>query len=109
MACPSSKFIPGKWLTARSIGSSRSAHWSIASNGSASAKTDIFDCVTPGFRDDGKGYAVTAGLVAGDYTVSVAAVNNAEQSVGTAPALTKKRISAPNKLTDLGSIQIPID
>ena len=78
-------------------------------NGSASAKTDIFDCVTPGFRDDGKGYATTAGLVAGDYTVSIAALNNADQSVGTAPALTNKRIEAPNKLTDLGSIQIPID
>ncbi|MBA3503910.1 MAG: hypothetical protein M4D80_40845 [Myxococcota bacterium] len=78
-------------------------------NGTSSAKTDIFDCVTPGFRDDGKGYATTAGLIAGDYTVSVAALNNADQSVGTAPALTNKRISAPNKLTDLGSIQIPID
>ena len=78
-------------------------------NGSTEAKTDVFDCVQPGFRDDGKGYAVTAGLVAGDYTVSIAALNTADQSVGTAPALTNKRISAPNMLTDLGLIQIPID
>jgi hypothetical protein len=78
-------------------------------NGTASAKTDIFDCVSPGFRDDGAGYAVTAALLAGDYTVSVAALNGQDQSVGTAPALTNKRIVAPNKLTDLGLIQIPID
>ena len=78
-------------------------------NGSTQAKTDIFDCVTPGFRDDGKGYATTAGLLAGDYTVSVAALDSSDRSVGTAPALTNKRIVAPNKLTDLGLIQIPID
>ena len=78
-------------------------------NGTSQGKTDIFDCVVPGFRDDGSGYAVTAGLVAGDYTVSIAALNSADQSIGTAPALTNKRIEAPNKLTDLGLVQIPID
>lgn len=78
-------------------------------NGTADAKSDIFDCVAPGFRDDGAGFAFTGGLLAGDYTVSIAALNGADQSVGTAPALTNKRISAPNKITDLGLVQIPID
>lgn len=78
-------------------------------NGTTEAKTDIFNCVTPGFRDDGAGYAVTAGLEAGTYTVSVAALDASDRSVGTAPALTNKVINAPNKLTDLGLIQIPID
>ena len=77
--------------------------------GSSSAKSDVFNCKTPGFRDSGTGTSFTAGLIAGDYTVSIAALNTADQSVGTAPALTNKRISAPNKITDLGMIQIPID
>lgn len=78
-------------------------------NGSTQAKTDMFDCVAPGFRDDGAGFAFTAGLLAGDYTVSVAALDSSDRSVGTAPALPNKRISAPNKITDLGLIAIPID
>ena len=78
-------------------------------NGSTMAKSDIFDCVTPGFRDDGKGLGFTAGILAGDYTVSISALDASDRSVGTAPALTNKRIQAPNKITDLGKIQIPID
>jgi hypothetical protein len=78
-------------------------------NGTAEAVSDIFDCVAPGFRDDGAGFAFTGGLLAGDYTVSIAALDSSDRSVGTAPALTNKRISAPNKITDLGLIQIPID
>ena len=78
-------------------------------NGSTQAKSDIFNCVTPGFRDDGTGPGFTAGLLAGDYTVSIAALDASDRSVGTAPALTNKRVAAPNKITDLGLIQIPID
>jgi hypothetical protein len=78
-------------------------------NGTSQAKSDIFDCVTPGFRDDGTGPGFTAGLIAGDYTVSISALDGSDRSVGTAPALTNKRIQAPNKITDLGMIQIPID
>lgn len=53
-------------------------------------------------------FGTTAPLLAGTYTVSVDAfVGNA--SVGTAPALTNKRITSPNGLTDLGHIIIPID
>jgi hypothetical protein len=53
-------------------------------------------------------FGTTSPLIAGNYTVSVDAfVNNA--AVGVAPALTNKRISSPNGLTDLGHIVIPID
>ncbi len=55
---------------------------------------------------DGGGY--TAGLIQGSYTVSVAALDSANRSIGTAPALTNKVISAPNKITDLGLIMLPI-
>lgn len=77
--------------------------------GTSTATSDVYNCRTPGFRDSGTGTAFTAGLIAGDYTVSVSALNASEQAVGVAPALTQKRISAPNKITDLGMIQIPID
>ena len=68
-------------------------------NGSNS-NSDIFPC------EDKRG--VTAGYTMGTYTVSVAALNTADQSIGTAPELTNRRIEAPNKVTDLGTITIPI-
>ncbi|MBA3540968.1 MAG: hypothetical protein H0T79_15255 [Deltaproteobacteria bacterium] len=52
-------------------------------------------------------YGLTAGLLQGDYTISI----NAEQrgqSIGTAPAITE-RILDRNQVTDLGSITIPIE
>jgi hypothetical protein len=66
------------------------------------SNSDIFDC------EDMRG--VSAGYTAGTYTVSVAALNTATppQSIGTAPELTNKRIEMPNKVTDLGTIMIPI-
>jgi anaerobic selenocysteine-containing dehydrogenase len=51
---------------------------------------------------------VTAGLVAATYTVSVDALNASMQAIGTAPTLTNKVISSPNKVTNLGTINIPI-
>lgn len=66
---------------------------------STTAYSDIFDCT------DGTG--ITAGLPAGGYTISTAALNGTDQSIGTAPALTNT-IQAPNKITDLGTITIPI-
>lgn len=77
--------------------------------GTSQGVSDVFDCVTPGFRDDGTGFGVTGGLIAGDYTISIAALDASDRSVGTAPALPNKTIQAPNKITDLGSITIPID
>ena len=70
-------------------------------NGTSQAKSDIFDCV------QGGGY--TGGLIAGTYTLSIAALNAQDQSIGTVPALTNKQIAAPSKITDLGLIMIPID
>lgn len=62
--------------------------------------TDKFPCE--------HGYGTTSPLLAGTYTVSVeATVNN--KSLGNAPELTNKRITAPEGLTDLGHILIPID
>ena len=66
---------------------------------STMAATDQFTC------DDGQG--VTSGLPAGTYTVSVDAFTSAG-AVGTAPTLNNKVIQAPNVVTDLGTITIPI-
>jgi hypothetical protein len=67
---------------------------------STNTASDIFTC------DDHQG--VTSGFKAATYTVSVAALNAGMQSIGTAPTLTNKRINAPNKVTDLGNLMIPI-
>jgi hypothetical protein len=61
--------------------------------------TDKFTC------DDH--YGTTDPLLAGNYTVSVEATVN-DLSVGNAPAISKS-IKAPNGLTDLGLVVIPID
>ena len=68
---------------------------------STTATEDLFTCA------DGAG--VTAALLAGSYVVSISALNIGNQAVGTAPVLTNRVIQAPNKLTDLGTITIPID
>lgn len=65
------------------------------------AISDIWSC------EDGSG--LTAALPAGTYTVSAAALDSNDLSIGTAPALTNKQIMAPNKITDLGTVTIPID
>ncbi|MBA3394929.1 MAG: hypothetical protein H0T89_19945 [Deltaproteobacteria bacterium] len=69
-------------------------------NGSTQAYTDVYPC--------SQGSAYTAALPAGDYTVSVAALDSSDRSISNTPALVNKRISAPNKITDLGLIMIPI-
>lgn len=63
--------------------------------------SDIWDC------EPGSG--ITAALLAGTYTVSLAILDQADASLGTAPAQSNKQIQAPNKLTDLGTITIPVD
>jgi cysteine-rich repeat protein len=67
---------------------------------SNNSNSDIFTC------DDGVG--ITAGYSAGTYTVSVGALNVADQSIGTAPALTNRVIAPRNAVTNLGTITIPI-
>ena len=51
---------------------------------------------------------VSGGLLAATYTVSVDALNSSMQAIGTAPTLTNKTILAPNKVTNLGTITVPI-
>jgi hypothetical protein len=43
-----------------------------------------------------------------DCTVSVGAINSSMQSIGTAPALTNKVIQNRNRVTDLGTVTVPI-
>jgi hypothetical protein len=68
--------------------------------GSTFMLTDQFRCE--------HGFGTTDPLLAGTYTVSVEAVQD-NLSLGNAPELTNKRITAPNGLTDLGHVVIPID
>jgi hypothetical protein len=63
--------------------------------------SDIFYC------EDHSG--ITAALPAGTYTVSASALTTGDVAIGTAPALTNKQVMGPNKVTDLGTVTIPID
>lgn len=54
------------------------------------------------------GFGITAGLLNGSYTISVAALDRSDRSLGTAPAQSSKVIRDRNQVTDLGSITIPI-
>jgi len=67
---------------------------------SSNSATDQYDC------EDFAAY--TAGYRAATYTVSVSALNSADQAIGTAPALTNKTIGPRNAITNLGTIEIPI-
>lgn len=70
-------------------------------SGETEAVGDKFDCA------DGSG--LTAGLLNGAYTVSVAALGADDRALGIAPAQTSKAIKNRNQVTDLGLITIPID
>jgi cysteine-rich repeat protein len=54
------------------------------------------------------GSAITGAVVAGTYTVSIAVLNNLFSNQGTAPDLTNQVIMAPDGLTDLGTVKIPV-
>lgn len=69
-------------------------------SGTSQLVSDIFRC------EDYFGY--TGALLAGSYTVSVAALDANDAAISDAPALTNKVIQAPNKITDLGVIVLPI-
>ncbi len=68
---------------------------------SSNFASDIFPCADH--------LGITSGFSAGTYTVSVDALNASNQSVSTAVNLTNKVIQAPNKVTDLGTVTIPLD
>lgn len=65
------------------------------------SNSDIFPC------EDGSG--ITAGYTAGTYTVSVHAVDTADAQLGDSVVLANKTIQSPNKVTDLGTVMVPID
>jgi hypothetical protein len=65
------------------------------------SNSDIFDCTD--------NYGVTAGYTEGNYTVSVHALNAADQQLGNSVVLSNRAIQSPNKVTDLGTIMVPID
>jgi cysteine-rich repeat protein len=67
---------------------------------STSAFEDLFQC--------GDGAGISRALGAGSYTVSISALDQTNASVGQAPVLINQVIQAPNKVTDLGTITIPI-
>jgi hypothetical protein len=67
---------------------------------SSNSNSDQFDC------EDLANY--TAGYRAGTYTVSVAALNAADQGLGTPTNLTNKVIGTHNAITNLGTVEIPI-
>jgi hypothetical protein len=62
--------------------------------------TDLFEC------SDLSG--LTAPLLAGSYVVSVSALNSAGGALGQ-PQNANSTISAPNRVTDLGVFELPID
>jgi hypothetical protein len=68
---------------------------------SSNSASDQYDCEV--------GAAYTAGYRAGTYTVSVSALNSSDAAIGTAPALTNKSIGIRNAVTELGTVEIPID
>lgn len=68
---------------------------------SSQAIDDIFNCA------DHRG--MTAGLLAGTYTVSFDALDSQDAALGVAPALANKTIEARNQVTELGHVTIPID
>lgn len=68
--------------------------------GSTEANSDVFDC------EDFRG--ITAGYRAANYTISVAALNSADQAIGVAPEI-QAAIQTQNRVTSLGTVEIPID
>jgi hypothetical protein len=67
----------------------------------SNANSDIFDCAD--------NYGITAGYVEGTYTVSVHAVNAANQQLGNSIVRGNQVIQSPNKVTNLGTFMVPID
>ena len=69
-------------------------------SGTSSAASDQFDCENQ--------YGVTDAYITGNYTVSVAALNASDQSIGTAPTIPTATIGSANAVTNLGTVNIPI-
>ncbi len=63
--------------------------------------SDIFPCADH--------VGITAGYAAATYTVSVDAINANMQAIGNPVTLTNKTITAPNNITNLGTVTLPLD
>ena len=69
-------------------------------SGTSAAGTDQFNCTDH--------FGITDALAAGDYTISIDAFTDAGGAIGTVPTI-QDTIHAPNVITDLGPVTIPID
>src|SRR3569623_2943734 len=54
------------------------------------------------------GAGITSTVGAGTYTLAIAVLNNVFQDQGDAPDLTGQVIMAPDGLTDVGTVKIPV-
>ncbi len=88
-------------LTCAQAGATNGVEMVSTLTSSTTAFSDIYECEAGG--------GLTAALPVGNYTVSVSALDSNDLSIGTAPALTNKQVMGPNKITDLGTVTIPID
>jgi cysteine-rich repeat protein len=86
-------------LTCADISGLQGVELNVTVTGTTTAYNDQFTC------EDGQG--VTAVIPQGNYTISADAYTSAG-SVGTAAPITDKNIVGPNKITDLGTVTIPI-
>lgn len=59
--------------------------------------------------DCAPGVGASKALVAGQYTLSLDAVDSANRALGTAGIATNQTIRDRNQVTNLGSVVIPID
>lgn len=63
--------------------------------------SDLWNC------EDGSG--TTGGLPAGTYTLSSSLFNASQEALGVSAPLTNRTIEPRNKVTDLGTVTIPVD
>jgi hypothetical protein len=91
---------PNTSLSCNAAGNPNAIEISSTLLGPNTLKTDKFDC--------SKGTGITAPLVEGNYTISVAALNQAGGPLGEAFSQ-DTTIEAPNGYTDLELITLPID
>jgi len=69
--------------------------------GAGMAQDDKFTC-----EDH---FGTTSPLLAGTYSIAIDAEDGNQQALGDTLQINDKTIAAPNKLTDLGNLMIPID
>jgi hypothetical protein len=87
-------------LTCAQAGASGGVETIATVTGSSTAYNDMFNCTDH--------FNYTAAVPAANYTISVDAINSANQAIGTAPTITNKTMNTNNDIVDLGHIMIPI-